>query len=243
MLVSTFIIDTARTCLPAREERRPRSAKSLNGSRSRPSSPRSSTAPWTTMTSNMLRPSRKNVIAACEASLKRFQTDYIDLYQPTDLKISTTTLLLPSRASSTTPPAGSAATTSTCCRRRSWTPWPREARPQPPAGGTAAANLLDRRAERESRLPPRPGCDDPVEPPAGGLLSGKYHRGEAPMIDSLRTWRTRWDNARLVHKQDVIEGIENLAAKAASMSQFSPSARPEQVSPAPSSARAARWSS
>ncbi len=179
---------------------------------------------------NMRGLSRKNVIAACEASLKRLQTDYIDLYQlhrpdpniPIDETLRALDDLIRAgkvRYIGTSTFAGWQLVESVwVAEKLGLNRFVCEQQPY---------NLLDRRVERE--LMPAAQTFGfgtiPWSPLAGGLLSGKYHRGEAPPDDSRFAnmdanpmYRRRFND----NMWDVIEGIENLAAeKAVSMSQFS----------------------
>jgi aryl-alcohol dehydrogenase-like predicted oxidoreductase len=173
--------------------------------------------------------SRKNIIEACEASLRRLQTDYIDLYQihrpqpgiPIDETLRALDDLV--RAGkiryfgSSTFAAWQLVESLWVSEKHHLNRFVCEQQPY---------NLLDRRVERE--LMPMAQTYGfgtiPWSPLAGGLLSGKYHRGE-PLPDDSRyanmasnpMYRRRFNE----NMWDVIEGIENLAAeKEVSMSQF-----------------------
>jgi len=174
--------------------------------------------------------SRRHIIEQCEASLRRLQTDYIDLYQihrpQPDIPIDETL-----RALDDLVRAGKVRYIGTSTFA-SWqvveSLWASEryglnrfvCEQQP-------YNLLDRRVERE--LIPMTQtygiATIPWSPLAGGLLSGKYHRGEEPPADSRFAavatnpmYRRRWTERIF----DVIEGLEPIAAeKEVSLSQFS----------------------
>ncbi len=179
---------------------------------------------------NMQGNSRKNIISACEASLRRLQTDYIDLYQihrpepgvPIDETLRALDDLVTSGKvryfGSSTFAAWQLVESLWVSEKHHLNRFVCEQQPY---------NLLDRRVERE--LMPMAQTYGfgtiPWSPLGGGLLSGKYHRGEAPPDDS----RFANMNANPMYRRrfnenmwDVIEGIENLAAeKEVSMSQFS----------------------
>lgn len=129
--------------------------------------------------------SRRHIIQQCEASLRRLQTDYIDLYQihrpQPDIPIDETL-----RALDDLVRAGKVRYTGTstfaawqfleslwCAKEHHLTPFSSE---QPPY------NLLDRRIERELL----PMCRTygiatlPWSPLASGMLSGKYRAGQEP---------------------------------------------------------------
>lgn len=174
--------------------------------------------------------SRRHIIAACEASLRRLQTDYIDLYQihrpRSDTAIDETL-----RALDDLIRAGKVRYIGTSTFA-SWqvveSLWVSEkyglnrfiCEQQP-------YNLLDRRVERE--LMPMAQtfgiATIPWSPLAGGLLTGKYRRGEEPPegtrfanMTSNPIYRRRWTERMF----DVIEGLETLAAqKEVTLSQFS----------------------
>ena len=75
-------IDTANVYSRGRsEEVRRRGAEAPRPARLRWSSPPRCTAPWTPKTPTRQGNSRRHIIQQCEASLRRLQTDWIDLYQ------------------------------------------------------------------------------------------------------------------------------------------------------------------
>lgn len=179
---------------------------------------------------NMEGNSRRHIIQQAEASLRRLQTDYIDLYQihrpQSDIPIDETL-----RALDDLIRAGKVRYTGTS----TYAAWQlvdsfwlskelglnRFVCEQPPY------NLLDRRIERE--LVPMARTYGmgiiPWSPLAGGLLTGKYNRKSPPPentrfadADKNPFLQRRWTQSAF----DVIEGIEPIAkAKGVSMSQFS----------------------
>ena len=172
--------------------------------------------------------SRRHIIAQCEASLRRLQTDYIDLYQihrpRSDTPIDETL-----RALDDLVRAGKVRYIGTS----TFAAWQivesiyvakelgsnRFVCEQPPY------HLLDRRVEREL-IPVAQNYGVaviPWSPLAGGMLTGKYKRGEAPGED------TRWGDPRNAQYQrrntdrmwDVIEPLERMAKeKGCTFSQF-----------------------
>ncbi|MCW5849436.1 MAG: aldo/keto reductase [Anaerolineae bacterium] len=173
--------------------------------------------------------SRRHIIEQCEASLRRLQTDFIDLYQlhrpRPDIAIDETL-----RALDDLIRAGKVRYIGTS----TFAAWQvvealwaakelglnRFVCEQPPY------NLLDRRIEREL-LPMTQTygiATIPWSPLAGGLLTGKYNRNQPPPPD------TRFANIatnpilqRRLNERvfDVIEGLQPLVeAKGCSLSQF-----------------------
>jgi aryl-alcohol dehydrogenase-like predicted oxidoreductase len=162
--------------------------------------------------------SRRHIIAECEASLKRLQTDYIDLYQihrPEPGTAIDETL----RALDDLVRAGKVRYIGTS----TFGAWQvvealwvakelglnRFVSEQPPY------NILDRRIERE--LVPMAQTFGigviPWGPIAGGLLSGKYRRGEPLPPDSRFGMSTdARQRARLVeHVYDVVDQLQPIA--------------------------------
>ncbi len=173
--------------------------------------------------------SRRHIIAACEASLRRLQTDYIDLYQlhrqQTDTAIDETLRALDDlvragkvRYFGTSTWAAWQVTESLWCSDKHHLN--RIVCEQPPY------NLLDRRIERELL----PMCRTygiatiPWSPIAGGILSGKYRAGQAIASgtryadkDSSPLLRNRWTEASLA----IVEKLLPLAeARHVPLSQF-----------------------
>ncbi len=160
---------------------------------------------------------RRHIIEQCEASLKRLQTDWIDLYQihrpQSDIPIDETL-----RALDDLIRAGKVRYIGTS----TFASWQlmeslyvakelglnRFVCEQPPY------NLLDRRIERELLpfLRTYGFGVIPWSPLAGGLLTGKYQRGEKPPEGSRfadRTESDRYTDAMF----DVVEGVEPIAKK------------------------------
>lgn len=133
--------------------------------------------------------SRKHLIEACENSLRRLQTDYIDLYilhvvdpnTPLDELLYTCDILARSGKvryfGTSKHPASKIVEGVMTSNMRGY---PRFVSEQPPY------NLLDRSAENELI----PACRQhgvgitPFYPIASGLLAGKYRKGEAPPAGS-----------------------------------------------------------
>lgn len=178
---------------------------------------------------NMAGNSRRHIIQQCDASLRRLQTDYIDIYQihrpQSDMAIDETL-----RALDDLVRAGKVRYigTSTCA---AWqvaeSIWiskelglNRFVSEQPPY------HILDRRIERE--LIPMARTYGigliPWSPLAGGLLTGKYSRNAPPPADSR--FANVENNPNLQRRMveaifDVVEGLTPLAdAKGITLSQF-----------------------
>src|SRR3984893_5165860 len=168
---------------------------------------------------NALGNSRRHIIAACEASLKRLKTDYIDLYQihrpeaPTPIDETLRALDDLIRAGKVRY-IGTSTYGAWQVVESLWASKDlginRFISEQPPY------NILDRRIERE--LVPMAQTFGigllPWSPIAGGLLSGKYRRGEPPPPDS-RFGAAQTDarlRSRLVEDvYDVVEQLEPIA--------------------------------
>lgn len=173
--------------------------------------------------------SRRHIIEQCEASLRRLQTDYIDLYQlhrpRPNIAIDETL-----RALDDLVQAGKIryiGTSTFAAWQVIESLWAakelglnRTICEQPPY------NLLDRRIEREL-LPMAQTygiATIPWSPLAGGLLTGKYQRNNPPPADSR--FADVANNPRLQARMnenifDVIEGLEPVAAeKGCSLSQL-----------------------
>ncbi len=172
---------------------------------------------------------RRHIIEQCEASLKRLQTDYIDLYQihrpQSDIPIDETL-----RAMDDLIRAGKVrhiGTSTFAAWQVMESLWVskelglnRFVSEQPPY------HILDRRIERELiPLSQTYGIGLlPWSPLAGGLLTGKYSRNTTPPSDSR--FADVANNPRLQARMteqifDVIEGLEPLAqAKGITLSQF-----------------------
>jgi aryl-alcohol dehydrogenase-like predicted oxidoreductase len=176
---------------------------------------------------NMRGASRRHIIAACEASLQRLQTDYIDLYQihrpRSDTAIDETLRALDDLIhqgkvryiGTSTFAAWQFVESLWASEKHGLNRFISEQQPY---------NLLDRRVEREL-LPMAQTYGTatiPWSPLGGGLLTGKYRRGEEPpegtRYASANPMQRRRYNDRIF---DVIEGLEPLAeAKERPLSQY-----------------------
>ena len=173
--------------------------------------------------------SRRHIIAQCEASLRRLQTDYVDLYQihrpQPEIPIDETLRALDDliRAGKVRY-IGSSTFAAWQLVESLWVAKElglnRFVCEQPPY------HLLDRRVEREL-LPMAQTYGFaiiPWSPLAGGLLTGKYKRGEEPPPGSRYA---EYENNPLLRRRmseriyDVIEGLQPIAAeKGITLSQF-----------------------
>ena len=176
---------------------------------------------------NMRGSSRRHIIAACEASLERLQTDYIDLYQVhrprSDTAIDETL-----RALDDLIRQGKVryiGTSTFAAWQFVESLWASEKHglkrficEQPPY------NILDRRVERE--LMPMAQtygvATIPWSPLAGGLLTGKYRRGEDAPEGTRFAGRDPRRMRRMNEKVfDVVEALQPLTeTKNCTMSQF-----------------------
>jgi aryl-alcohol dehydrogenase-like predicted oxidoreductase len=178
---------------------------------------------------NDLGNSRRHIIEQCEQSLRRLGTDYIDLYQihrpQPDIPIDETLRALDDLVRSGK--VRYLGTSTFAAWQLVESLWVSErlglnrfAVEQPPY------NLLDRRIERELLPAARTYGFGviPWSPLAGGLLTGKYKRGEEPpegarFADTSNPLYRRRLNDRIY---DVVEGLEPMAQeKGVSLSQFS----------------------
>jgi aryl-alcohol dehydrogenase-like predicted oxidoreductase len=178
---------------------------------------------------NDLGNSRRHIIEQAEQSLRRLQTDYIDLYQihrpQPDIPIDETLRALDDLVrSGKVRYLGTSTFAAWQLVESLWTSerlgLNRFAVEQPPY------NLLDRRIERELLPAARTYGFGviPWSPLAGGLLTGKYKRGEEPpegarFADTSNPLYRRRLNDRIY---DVVEGLQPMAEeKGVSLSQFS----------------------
>ena len=170
---------------------------------------------------------RRHIIEQCEPSLRRLQTDYIDLYQihrPSSKNPIDETL----RALDDLVRSGKVRFVGTS----TYAAWQvieslwvskelglnRFVSEQPPY------HLLDRRIERE--LVPMALTYGigiiPWSPLAGGFLTGKYQRGQARLNDARFSASNEWTDRHFTDRAfDALELIEKIAAeKVCSISQF-----------------------
>jgi aryl-alcohol dehydrogenase-like predicted oxidoreductase len=172
--------------------------------------------------------SRRHIIQQCEASLRRLQTDWIDLYQihrpQSDIPVDETLRALDDLVRSgkvryigtSTYAAWQLMEALSVSERLNLNRFVCE---QPPY------NLLDRRIERE--LVPFAQTYGvgiiPWSPLAGGLLTGKYRRGEPLPQDTRYASTTNPRQRERLNERvyDVVEGLEPIAeAKEATLSQL-----------------------
>jgi aryl-alcohol dehydrogenase-like predicted oxidoreductase len=179
---------------------------------------------------NDMNNTRRHIIEQCEASLRRLQTDWIDLYQihrpQSDMPIDETLRAMDDLVrSGKVRYIGTSTYAAWQLVESLWASKEyglnRFVCEQPPY------NLLDRRIEREL-LPMAQSYGIgtiPWSPLAGGLLTGKYSRDSQPPedsryanIDANPMYRRRMNDAIW----DVIEGLEAIAKeKGVSLSQLS----------------------
>ena len=176
---------------------------------------------------NMRGASRRHITAACEASLKRLRTDWIDLYQMhrphSDTAIDETLRALDDLIhqgkvryiGTSTFAAWQFVESLWASETHGLNRFVCEQQPY---------NLLDRRVERELMPMARTYgvATIPWSPLGGGLLTGKYRRGEAPppgtRFATANAMQRRRFNERIF---DVVEGLAPLARERdATMSQF-----------------------
>ena len=175
---------------------------------------------------NMQGTSRRHVIEQCHASLKRLQTDYIDLYQlhrpRTDTAIDETLRAMDDLIrDGKVRYIGTSTYAAWQLLESLWVSKEyglnRFISEQPPY------HILDRRIEREM-VPMAQSYGIgilPWSPLAGGLLTGKYRRGQAPPAGSRFDRMKNWDHRFVEESFRVIDGLAPLAAaKQCSMAQF-----------------------
>jgi aryl-alcohol dehydrogenase-like predicted oxidoreductase len=176
---------------------------------------------------NMRGVSRRHIVAACEASLRRLQTDWIDLYQMhrprSDTAIDETLRALDDLVrQGKVRYIGTSTFAAWQVVESLWTSerygLNRFVCEQPPY------NLLDRRIEREL-LPMALTygiATIPWSPLAGGLLTGKYRRGATPPENTRYAHMNAMQQRRFTERIfDVIEGLEPIARDlGVTLSQF-----------------------
>ena len=170
---------------------------------------------------------RRHIIEQCEASLRRLQTDYIDLYQihrpSSNIPIDETLRALDDLVrSGKVRFIGTSTYAAWQVMEALWTSKElglnRFVSEQPPY------HLLDRRIERE--LVPMALTYGigiiPWSPLAGGFLTGKYQRGQERVQGARFTDKNEWTDRHFVDRAfDVLELIESIAKeKKCSVSQF-----------------------
>ncbi len=176
---------------------------------------------------NMMGNQRRHIIEQCEASLRRLQTDYIDLYQihrpSSDVPIDETLRALDDliRAGKVRY-IGTSTYAAWQLMEALWVSKElhlnRFVTEQPPY------HLLDRRIERE--LVPMAQTYGiallPWSPLAGGFLTGKYRRGEARAQGSRFENSNEWTDRHFTDRAfDVLERVEQIAnEKGCTISQF-----------------------
>ena len=175
---------------------------------------------------NMQGTSRRHVIEQCHASLQRLQTDYIDLYQlhrpRTDTAIDETLRALDDLIQDgKVRYIGTSTYAAWQLLESLWVSKEyglnRFISEQPPY------HILDRRIEREMvPMAQTYGIGIlPWSPLAGGLLTGKYRRGQPPPAGSRFDRFQNWDHRYVEDSFRVIEGLTPLAAaKQCTMAQF-----------------------
>ena len=163
--------------------------------------------------------SRRHIMQAVEASLRRLNTDYIDLYQyhfpdpntPIEESLRAMDDLV---RSGKVRYIGASNMSAWQAVEAHWV-----AKSEHLNSFITAQNeysLIDRRAERELV----PACRQygigllPYFPLASGLLTGKYSRGEAPGEDTrIGAWGARGQELLTNRNFDVVEGLQKFAAE------------------------------
>lgn len=171
--------------------------------------------------------SRRHIIEQCEQSLRRLQTDYIDLYQihrpQPDIAIDETLRALDDLVrSGKVRYIGSSTYAAWQLVESLWVAKElglnRYVCEQPPY------NLLDRRIERELLPMARTYgfAIIPWSPLGGGLLTGKYQRGQDPPADTRFGDRNSVYYGRMSDRMyDAVDALKPLAeAKGVTLSQF-----------------------
>ncbi len=163
--------------------------------------------------------SRSYIIKAVEASLRRLNTDYIDLYQyhfrdvktPIEESLRAMDDLV---RSGKVRYIGSSNMSAWQAVEAHWVAKSEHLNPFITAQNEYS--LIDRRAERELL----PACRQygigilPYFPLASGLLTGKYSRGEAPAEGTrIAAWGARGEELLTDRNFDIVEGLQKFAAE------------------------------
>jgi aryl-alcohol dehydrogenase-like predicted oxidoreductase len=161
--------------------------------------------------------SRRHVIQACEDSLRRLGTDYIDLYQyhfrdPKTPVEETLDALNDLVHAGKVRYIGSSNVTGWMVADDDWTA--RSHHLTPFVSAQNEYSLLNRDVEKEVV----PACQRfglgllPYFPLASGLLTGKYQRGEKPPADSrLAAWGPRGEKMLSDQNFDIVDKLETFA--------------------------------
>jgi aryl-alcohol dehydrogenase-like predicted oxidoreductase len=163
--------------------------------------------------------SRRRVIEACEASLRRLNTDYIDLYQ-IHMQDNDTPEHETLRALDDLVRAGKVryvGCSNYAAYRLVDSLWlSRTQNLERYVSLQAQYSLVERNLEREHV----PLCDKfglgilPWSPLAGGFLTGKYQRGEEPPEGSrFAKMRSRWDGVTSERNWKVVETLRSIATE------------------------------
>ncbi|NQU44809.1 aldo/keto reductase [bacterium] len=219
-------LDTANAYSRGLSEEAVGAALARNGKRDRIILATKVFAPMDKEDPNMQGNSRRHIIQQCDASLKRLQTDYIDIYQihrpMPEIAIDETLRALDDlvRAGKVRY-IGTSTFASWQIMEGLWASKElglnRFVSEQPPY------NLLDRSIERE--LIPMAQTYGlaliPWSPLAGGFLTGKYRRGQEPPEGARLKKNPRTDKVLVDSAFDVLEGAEAIAKdKGCSVSQL-----------------------
>ena len=163
--------------------------------------------------------SRRHIMQAVEASLRRLKTDYIDLYQyhfrdpktPIEESLRAMDDLV---RSGKVRYIGASNMSAWQAVEAHWVA--KSERLNPFITAQNEYSLIDRRAERELV----PACRQygigilPYFPLASGLLTGKYSRSEAPAEDTrIAAWGARGQELLTDRNFDIVEGLQKFAAE------------------------------
>jgi aryl-alcohol dehydrogenase-like predicted oxidoreductase len=158
-------------------------------------------------------PSARNVIAECEASLRRLGTDYVDLYQlhhpSNDVPIDETLRALDQLV--TAGKVRYVGTSSFAAWQLVEALWAaKTGHLAGPSCEQPVYNLLDRRAERELLPMARTYGIGVItwSPLAGGVLAGRYARGQAPPEGSRH--ETFWKGRHEALTAEVFDALDQL---------------------------------